>query len=182
MCKKALYALGIIFVSSALIAEDAKKPVQPLLKKGDVEKFCENYPKMSKDFEALGMKYDSKKKEATVPEALKASQEVQDILKKYSVDQGFFEKMAVIIQGYAVLRYDQEMAKANPQIADALKMIETNPNLTQEMRDQMRTRILEAQRNLSENQKKMREAVHPKDMEIIKAKLPQLKKLLEPED
>ena len=90
----------ILLVPFAGIAKTDPVP-DPVLKKGDIEKFVKTWPKLENDFKKLGMKMDSREGNVTMPEAVRTGNEYLSILQKHGWDENFWTKFTVILQGYS---------------------------------------------------------------------------------
>ena len=177
--KLKILVLVILFTLSAMVFADEPQAPQPLLKPGDVKHFIKTFPLLKEDFKKFDVKYDGKAGIVTYPEALAASQEFLGILKKHGWDEHYFEKMAAICLGYSMIVSGKEMKKVDPEIAKAIKEIESNPHLSAEMKKQLLEQMKAVKGAVKEQQKTLKRTVHQADMELIKPHLEELKKLFE---
>jgi hypothetical protein len=167
-----------LFGSAGWAADD---PV-PVLKKGDVERFIDSFPKLAKELEKLGMKYDAEEGDYSLPEAVQANAEFNAVLKKHGWDEKFFIKMQAIFLGYTAIVYKKEMANVAPEIAKAIKEIESAPGMSEAMKKQMIERMKASQKMMEGSQSGMQTSVHEDDLALIRPKIPDLKKLFEHDD
>lgn len=174
----AIIVCVVLFVSVGWAEDD---PV-PVLKKGDVERFIDSFPKLVEELERLGMKYDAEEGDYSLPEAIQANAEFRATLIKYGWDEGFFLKMQTIFMGYTAIVYKKEMANVAPQIAEAIKEIESTPGLSEAMKKQMIERMKASQKMMEGGQAGMQTSVHEDDLALIRPKIPDLKKLFEHDD
>ena len=165
-----------LVLASYAIAQEAPKPV---LESGDVEHFIKTYPQLSEEFEKFGAQYEVESGDLEVPEALKANHEFLGILKKYGWDEQFFQKISVILLGYSAIQYKDELEKAAPGFGEAMKEIESNPALSQEMKEQLMKQMGTAQGALSQQQEMFGTQINPKDMELLRPFADKLKKVIE---
>ena len=174
-----IFILVIIFVLSVVVFADEPQSPQPLLKPGDVKNFIKTFPLLKEDFKKFDVKYDGKSGIVTYPEALAASQEFQGILKKHGWDEHYFEKTAAICLGYSTIVYGKEMQKVDPAIDKAMKEIESNPNLSAEMKKQLMEQMKSVKGTMKQQQQALKESVNEADMELIKPNIQDLKKIFE---
>ncbi len=177
--KLKIMVLVILFTLSAMVFADEPQAPRPLLKPGDVKHFIKTFPLLKEDFKKFDVKYDGKAGIVTYPEALAASQEFLGILQKHGWDEHYFEKMASICLGYSMIIADKEMKNVGPEIAKAMKEIESNPHLSAEMKKQLLEQMKSVKSTVKEQQKTLKRTVHQADMELIKPNLEELKKLFE---
>jgi hypothetical protein len=178
--QKIIVCLGLIIgLSSLAVAQDTPEPV---LVKGDVERFIQTYPLMVEKLTELGMKYDAREGDYSLPEAVQVSAEFQAVLAKHGWDEAFFMKMPVILLGYAAIEYKKEMKDIDPQFAQAIKEIESNPGMSEAMKKQMIEQMKAAQGMMKSQEGGLQQSIHPKDLALIGPKIKELKKILEEED
>ncbi len=128
-------------------------PEKPVLTATDINRFIETLPKMSKELEALGQRLDVQRFASAV-EALAANEQVQAIFKKYGWKvQEFYTKFGTIAAGFAVAEMEKQLADLP---ANQRAMVESA------MKGQMPQIDL-----------------NPKDLALIRSKLPALRKLFE---
>jgi hypothetical protein len=175
--KLKIFVLVISLVLVSPIFADDSKEVKPVLKKGDVERFIKTFPLLKEEFKKFEVEYDRKAGSVTYPEALKASQEFLGILKKHGWDEHFFTKMATISMGYSMIVTAKELKNTDPQIAKAIKQIESNPHLSDAMKKQMLEQMKQVKGIMKNQQNVMKKNVQKPDMELIKPHIEELKKL-----
>ena len=160
----------------------AQESAEPVLEKGDVEKFIKTFPVFKEELEELGMKYEAKEGDYTVPEAVQASNEFNVVLKKHGWDETFFSKMGTIFMGYVSLAHKKEMAQMDPEIEKAIKEIESTTGMSEAMKKQMVERLRATQKMMGGQQGAMQQSVHKLDLALIQPHIPELRKLFEEED
>ncbi len=178
--QKIIVSLGLLIVLCGLAA--AQDTPEPALVKGDVERFIQTYPILKEELTELGMKYDAREGEYSLPEAVRVSAEFRAILEKHGWDEAFFMKMPVILLGYAAIEYKTEFQNIDPQFAEAIKEIESNPGMSEAMKKQMIEQMKAAQGMMKSQEGGLQQSIHPKDLELIGPKIKELKKILEEED
>jgi hypothetical protein len=164
--KKTTYLLVISILFTVFILSD--EPAKPVLKTGDVDHFVKTFPSLSKDFSKLGSKYNARKGEISFPQAMTASKEAQGILKKYNWDEKYFGKAQAIVTGYSVIKYGEQLGSVDDQLSRSLKEIDANPNLSQDMKKQLKQQLTASQQMMRTQGKALKQSVHPKDIELIK--------------
>jgi hypothetical protein len=174
-----LLLIVLLAVPCLAIAQDSTEPV---LEKGDVERFIKTFPMVKEEMEKLGMKYEAKEGDYTVPEAVQASAEFNALLKKHGWDETFFMKMGTIFMGYVSLAHKKEMAQMDPEIEKAIKEIESTAGVSEAMKKQMVERLRATQKMMGGQQGAMQQSVHKLDLALIQPFIPELKKLFEDED
>ena len=184
---KLALVVGLFFVFTsfypvmALITE----PPKQILKAADVKHFIKTFPLLKKDFEKYDGVYELELKEGnvTMPEALKANQEFLGILKKHGWDEHFFTKYPAIVWSYAYIVHKKELKKAESKMEDAIKKIQENPALSDEMKKQMKKQMMEqmkAARGMMKTQGDMYfKRLHPKDIELVRPFVQELKKVFD---
>ena len=177
--KLKVFVLVILFALSAVVFADEPKAPQPVLKPGDVKNFIKTFPLLKEDLKKFEVKFDGKAGIVTYPEALAASQEFLGILKKHGWDEKYFEKTAAICMGYSTIVAGKAMKDADPQVAKAMKEIESNPNLTPEMKKQLLEQMKTVKGAMKESQKVVKKYAHKADIELIKPHIQDLKELFE---
>lgn len=180
MRRHILLTFVIMFFLTFLInGEEPKIPPNPVLKAGDVEHFIQTFPKLTKDLKALGAEYEAKSGSITFPDALKANEKFQQILKQYGWDNNFFAKSTTILLGYSLVAYGNQLKNVTPELKKALKEIDSNPDLTPELKKQMRDSILTAQSALSQGGNTITNMLNIADLKLIQPFVVQLKAILE---
>ncbi len=175
--KVLLLTIVALFLISSLAV--AAEPPKPILKKGDVEKFIKTFPALTKDMKNFDTNMDAKEGNITIPEAMIASNEFNAILKKHGWDENFFTTIQTIVMGYSYLVYGDSIKGANAEIAKALKEIDSNPHLSAEMKEQMKAQMKAASGAMATQNVQMKKSIHPLDLAMIKAKIKELKTVLE---
>jgi len=181
MLKKytSLLLITLLVIPALAVAQESAEPV---LQKGDVERFIKTFPAVKEELEKLGMKYETEDGEYTVPEAIQASAEFTALLKKHGWDETFFMKMGTIFMGYISLAHKKEMAQMDPEIEKAIKEIESTAGVSEAMKKQMVERLRATQKMMGGQQGAMQQSVHEADLELIRPLIPELKKLFEDKD
>jgi len=177
--KVKVFVLVILFALSVVAFADEPQVPQPILKPGDVKHFIKTFPLLKEDLKKFEVKYDGKSGIITYPEAIKASSEFLGILKKHGWDEHYFEKTAAICLGYSMIVSGKEMKKVDPQIEKAMKEIESNPNLSAEMKKQLIEQMKTVKGVMKEQQKVVKRYAHKADVELIKPHIQDLKELFE---
>jgi hypothetical protein len=181
MLKKytSLLIITLLVIPALAVAQESAEPV---LQKGDVERFIKTFPAVKQELEKIGMKYEAEEGDYTVPEAFQASAEFTALLKKHGWDETFFMKMGTIFMGYVSLAHKKEMAQMDPEIEKAIKEIESTAGVSEAMKKQMVERLRATQKMMGGQQGAMQQSVHEADLELIRPLIPELKKLFEDED
>ncbi len=182
--KKRLFTIAAIILLVMpvfLAAQESKEPPKPILKEGDVARFIKTFPLIKEDFEKLGAKYEARSGDVTVPQALKASQEFLEVLKKHGWDEFFFQKFSTIMLGYSTIVYGKEAQKAQSEMEKSLKEIDSNPNIPESMKKQLKEQLLAAKGAMSMYQETTKKNIHPEDLLLIKPHLKELKAVIEEE-
>ena len=177
--KLKVFVLVILFTLSAVVFADEPEAPKPVLKPGDVKHFIKTFPLLKEELKKFEVKYDGKSGIVTYPEALAASGEFLGILKKHGWDEHFFTKTAAICVGYSMIVAGKAMKNADPQVAKAIKEIESNPHLSDAMKKQMIDQMKTVKGVMKEQQKALKKSAHKADMELIKPHIEDLKKLFE---
>ncbi len=128
------------------------------------------------------MKYEKEEGDLTIPEAARASVEVQALLKKNDWDETFFVKMQAIMIGYSSLLYQKESAASGDEMAKAIKEMEADPNVPASMKKQMIERLKATQKMMGGGQEAYKQSVHEDDLKLIKPKIEALTKLFDSQD
>ena len=178
--KQILMAISILVLLFGFVLSD--DPVRPVLEKGDVSHFVKTYPQLKNDMEAFGLDYDSEESELTIPQGIQSNQELMAILKKHGWDEHFFQKAMVIITGYATVRYDRESVTADSEMEQALKEIESNPDLPASMKQQLKQQIAAAQGAIGQTGQGLKQNIHPADLALVQAQIKQLKQVLDEDE
>jgi hypothetical protein len=179
MRRQTLLLLAVVLFAIAILAT-SKEPPKPILKKGDVERFIKTFPLLKNDFEKFGAKYETKSGDVTIPEAMKASSEFLAILKKHGWDEHFFQKAGTIMTGYSLIQYGKHMSKAQAEYEKALKDIESNPDIPEAMKEQLKAQLTAA-KGMMQRPGDVLKNIHPEDILLIKPHLEALKKTVEAE-
>ncbi|MBN2543289.1 hypothetical protein JXI42_10530 [bacterium] len=177
-----VYSITLLALFMLFSIANAQDSLVQVLKPGDVEHFIETYPKLEADLESFGVEVDSRNGEMTMPEAIEAQNDFLGILQKHGWDETFFQKAGVILLGYSMIVYDEEIVKADSSFDASLKEIESNPNLSDEMKEQLKEQLKTAQGVLSEQQSAFRQNIHPADIELVRPHVEELKETLENEE
>jgi len=177
--KLKVFVLVILFTLTAMVLADEPEAPKPVLKPGDVKQFIKTFPLLKEELKKFEVKYDGKSGNVTYPEAIKASSEFLGILKKHGWDEHYFEKTAAICMGYSTIVSGKAMKDADPQIAKAMKEIESNPHLSDAMKKQLMEQMKTVKGAMKEQQKVVKKYAHKADMELIKPHIEDLKKVFE---
>jgi hypothetical protein len=177
--KSKVVGLVILFALCAILFAEKPDAPKPILKPGDVKHFIKTFPLLKKEFKKFQLKYDGKAGIITYPDALAASSEFMDILKKHGWDEHFFQKIAAIATGYSMIVAGEGIKNADPQIAKSIKEIESNPHLSDDMKKQLLEQIKNVKGTLQQQQNALKNTSHQEDMELIKPHMEELKKVFE---
>jgi hypothetical protein len=181
-----MFQVSIRFLLVVLLAAPclgiAQESGEPVLQKGDVERFIKTFPVLKEELEKLGMKYEAKEGEYTLPEAIRANAEFNSLLREHGWDETFFMKMGTIFMGYITLAHGKEMEQMDPEIEKAIKEIESTAGMSESMKQQMIARLRATQKMMGGQQGAMQQSVHTLDLALVRLKLPELKELFEDED
>jgi hypothetical protein len=177
--KLKIFVLVILFTLSAMVLADEPEAPKPVLKPGDVKHFIKTFPLLKEELKKFEVKYDGKAGIVTYPEAIKANSEFLGILKKHGWDEHFFAKTAAISLGYSSIVTDKAMKDADPQVAKAMKEIESNPALSDAMKKQLIEQMKTVKGVMKEQQKVVKKYAHKADIELIKPHIEALKKVFE---
>ena len=160
----------LLALCPALMAADDPAPVA-LLKPGDVDRFCKTFPELTKQIEELGAKYEAKTGDVSGLAALQASAEFKALLTKHGWNETFYQKLAVIAQGYAHLRYGQAMKDARPKMEKSMRELEKTQGLSPEMIAQLQGQMKAAMQSMEQAKAQMKASLHPQDLALIKQHL-----------
>ncbi len=177
--KLKVFVLVILFVLSSLVFADEPETPKPVLKPGDVKHFIKTFPLLKQEFKKHEVKYDGASGAMTYPEALKASGEFLGILKKHGWDEHFFAKTAAIAMGYSMIIAGKELKDADPRIAKAIKDIEKNPALSDDMKKTLIKQLTTVKGAMKQQRKVFKTNAHKADMVLIKPHIEDLKKVFE---
>jgi len=177
--KKILSIIILFLLVSSLVAVEATEPPKQILKKGDVVKFIKTFPLLKTDLEKLGAKYEARKGDVTIPEALVANTEFRNILTKHGWDEQFFQKSNAILMAFSSIVYSKSLKTANSEIEKSLKEIDTNPNIPDSMKKQLKEQMMAAQGMASAGSAIYKKNVHPADLALIKPHIEALKAVFE---
>jgi len=179
MKAKLIVLFVMVMILSAPLFLCAEEP-QPkkILVPGDVERFVKTFPLLKEDFEKYGAKYEAKSGNITIPEALSASSEYMAVLKKHGWDEQFFLKMTTIFSAYASIVYKKEMKAQGPQIAEALKQIESNPQLSADMKKQLVSQMKQTMGAIEQGSG-LFGGLHPEDVALVTPFVDQLKAVMD---
>jgi hypothetical protein len=170
--------LALFVVSSFGIADEPETP-KPLLKKGDVVRFIKTFPQMEKDFKQFGAQYEAQSGNVTIPEAMKASQDFMNILKKHGWDENFFQKLSVIMMGYSAIEYGKQATKSQAEFEKSLKEIESNPNIPPAMKEQLKQQLKSAYGIMKTQGTELQKRIHPADLNLIRPQVQKLKETID---
>lgn len=168
-----------VFALPLFLMPEENQPPKQILQNGDVENFIKTFPSLKKDLNKFDVKYEAKQGNVNFPDALQANQEFMNILGKYGWTETFFLKAATIFVGYSYVVYGKEISKAAPEIEAAIKEIESNKELSKEMKDQIIKQLLASKGIMQTQDQEMKKNIHPNDLELIRPLADQLKTILE---
>jgi hypothetical protein len=175
--KKLMPVFWIVFILTGLTA--AQETVEAVLEKGDVDRFIQTFPVLVEELSELGMKYEKEEGDLMLPETVRASAELQTLLKKNGWDETFWAKMQAIMIGYSSLLYQKESAASGDEMAKAIKQLESDPSVPESMKKQMIERLKATQKMMGGGQDAYKMSVHEDDLNLIKPKIEALTKLFE---
>jgi hypothetical protein len=115
----------------------------------------------------------------TIPEALKVSSEFFEILKKHGWDENFWAKIGTIMMGYSSIVYGKEMKKADSEMEKSLKEIETNPNIPDAMKQQLKDQLQAAQGMMKTQGAAFKQNIHPADLSLITPRIKEIQKIID---
>jgi ribosomal protein S20 len=177
--KSALLMTLIIIISASNVA--AEDPPKQILQSGDVQHFIKTFPLLEKEFENYNIEYEAKDGTMTVPDALEASNEFLEILKKHGWDENFFQKTGVILMGYSYIVYGEEMKNVDSEFEKSLKEIDSNPNLSAEMKNQLKEQMKTAKSAMKTQEKTFKQSIHPNDLKMITPHIKEIQKVIDKE-
>lgn len=180
MRNKLLVTIIFILLVSSLAAEEVEPP-KPVLNKGDVEQFIKTFPQLKKDLKKYEAKDEEDAGDITYPEALKANVEFMAILKKHGWDEKFFPKLEAISIGYMISIAEEDAKEMESKNEKAIKEINSNSALSEAMKKQMIQSMEMAKGQMKIQQDLFKTRIHPKDIELIKPHIEEIKKLFEEE-
>jgi len=151
----------------------------PVLAKGDIEKFVKTWPLLEKDFKNFGMKMDARGGNVTMPESVMVGNKYLSILKKHGWDENFWSKFTVILQGYSHFEYKKGKKEANIGMSKSMKELEKNPHLSPEMKKKLIANLKMVEGALAQQGKLLQNSINPKDLEFIKPNLDKIKKVID---
>lgn len=166
MIKKVKIGLSLIFFivfAADIYCQSAEK----MLVKADIDKFVKKMPELINDFKEKGAEIDAKEGEITYPEAFLYSREFHAILDKRGVTEDDFRKFAYIVQGYAVIKYNEAMDENQSELDEAIAMMENNPHLTEEQIEQIKASMQTGQQAMDD----MEQKIHPSDLDLIRSEM-----------
>jgi hypothetical protein len=175
---KASFSILIILLLLAFAGIAQEKPIQ-ILESGDVEHFINTFPKLEKDLEKYGLRYEAREGNVTIPEAVKAKDDFLSILKKHGWDENFFQKFGTIMIGYSSIVYGKEMKKAETEFDRSIREIDSNPNLTAEMKSQFKEQMRAAQSALKNQDNTLMKSIHQNDLDLVKPYIEEIKKVID---
>lgn len=171
--------IGILLFSIFGVGLPAENPPEAVLKKGDVERFVKTFPLLSQDLMKAGMSWEAKSGTMNVPEAVTASNQVLEVLKKHGWDEHFFAKSAAILQCYTQVKYGQAMGTAQSKLARNLREIDENPDISAEMKAQLKAQMKQAMAMVGQQGQVMKNQINPADLILVRPWIPKLEKMLE---
>ena len=177
-----LIIFTLFILVSFTAAQDPPKPPKQILKPGDVEHFIKTFPLLEKDFEKFNMKYEAKSGDVTFPEALKASNEFLQLLKKHGWDENFWLKAGTIMMGYSAIVYGKEIKKADSEFEKSLKDIESNPNIPAAMKKQLKDQLKAAQGMMKTQGSALQQNIHAQDLKLITPHIKEIQKVIDKEN
>jgi hypothetical protein len=178
MKKYILFALIVLMSVAVAAEEDSPKQI---LKSGDVKHFIKTFPLLEKEFEKHDIKYEAKGGTMTVPDAIEARNDFLEILKKHGWDENFFQKVSVILMGYSYIVYGDEMKKADSEFEKALKEIDSDPNISAEMKKQLKEQMKTAKSAMKMQKSTFEKNIHPDDLKLITPHIKEIQKVIDKE-
>jgi hypothetical protein len=172
--------LAIMVFSLMLGFALTQVPEKPVLVKGDVVHFIKTFPDLEKDLEKFG--FETSDDEMSIPEGFQANQELMGILRKHGWDENFFQKAAVILLGYASTRFGEESMESNSEIEQALKEIDSNPDLPASMKQQLKQQLMAARGAMGQTGQSLKQNIHPADLALVNAHIKELKPILDKDE
>jgi hypothetical protein len=177
--KEILLIIAISFMIASVVS--AVDLPQQVLEPGDVEHFLKTFRLIEKDFENFGVKHNVHDGTLTVPESIEAKNQLLEIFKKHGWGEEFFQKAGVILMGYSSIEYGRQVKTTDSEIEKSLKELESNPNLSAEMKKQLKEQMMMAKKMMATQDTTFKENIHPADRQMIMSHISELKKVLEEE-
>ena len=174
---KLFLSLALILLIAFSIA--AQEEPKQILESGDVEHFIDTFPKLEKDFEKYGLRYEAREGNVTIPEAVKAKDEFLSILKKHGWDENFFQKFGAIMIGYSTIVYGKEMKNADSNLERSIKEIDDNQNLTPEMKAQLKEQMRLVKSAMQEQKVNLKKSIHQNDLDMVKPFIEEIKNVID---
>ena len=134
------------------------------------------------DFRKLGMKMDSRKGNATLPEAVRTGNEYMAILKKHGWDETFWHKFNVVLQGYSYFEYQKGKKEADTSMTEGMKEIQKNPHLSPEMKKQLMANLKKVKGAMEQSAGAFLKNINPADLALIKPKIKEIRNVLDKDD
>ena len=175
--KKSFSILIILLLLSTLVIAQ-EKPMQ-ILESGDVEHFINTFPDLEKDLEKYGLRYEAREGNVTIPEAVKAKDDFLSILKKHGWDENFFQKFGAIMIGYSTMVYGKEMKNADTKLDKSIKEIDDNPNLTAEMKTQLKEQMRLVKNAMQEQKVNLKKSIHQNDLDMVRPYIEEIKNVID---
>ncbi|MCK5055516.1 MAG: hypothetical protein KAT34_02605 [Candidatus Aminicenantes bacterium] len=176
MKQKIILMVVLLLLVSFVTAED---PSKQILKPGDVERFIKTFPLLKEDMEKFNMKYEAKSGDVTIPEALKVSSEFLKILKKHGWDENFWQKFGAIMMGYSSIVYGKEMKKADIEMEKSLKELDSNPNIPDSMKKQLKEQLKAAKSVMQSQGNTLQMNIHPSDLSLITPHIKEIREIVD---
>ncbi len=133
--------LFLSFLSVAVVAQDEVK-----INKNDLSRFIKTFKPMTEELEALGANYKAMT-QMNALDALKANNELLNLLEKYGWDENSLMKWAKIGTGYSYVKMEEQMEQIpeaqRAQFEAAMQMQGVNFNITDQEKDLIKGRISE---------------------------------------
>jgi hypothetical protein len=179
--KKIMISVLLLVMGFTVYAQQSPK----LLVQKDLDRFITSYEKMYAELE----KIDFDNSESVTPgwdaaflAAVRANREVMKIFRKYGWDENTLVKIAAIINSYAVIYFNREMAGAEESIQQAMEEIKNNPMLTEEAK-QAYIANFTSNINASRTEiEKLKKTIHPEDYSLIERNFSRLDKVIQVEE
>ncbi|MBL1213798.1 MAG: hypothetical protein HND52_10620 [Ignavibacteriae bacterium] len=166
----------ILLIAFSITGQEEPKQI---LESGDVEHFIETFPKLEKDFDEYGLRYEAREGNVTIPEAVKAKDDFLSILKKHGWDENFFQKFGAIMLGYSTIVYGKEMKTADSKLDRSIKEIDDNPNLTPEMKTQLKEQMRLVKSAMEEQKVNLKKSIHQNDLDIVRPYIEEIKNVID---
>ncbi|MBI9104595.1 MAG: hypothetical protein JEY99_19420 [Spirochaetales bacterium] len=164
--KKILISILITLICAGLFAQE------PVLSDGDVERFILTFPEITEELGALGQSLENANGRLFLPWTVRTSEEVKRTFLDRGWDEGYFERVQLILLGFSLILAESEMLTVMPDVQEALDEIDSTPvssYFTAEMKKQTRDMMVAAVRGMNQALYDELDSIAPSDMEKIRA-------------